>query len=211
MGRDQLGRGNGQTIGAAVDDEGAEAVVLVVGGAGEQHVGVGDAGVGDEAFDAVDHVVVAVAHGAGGDGRDVAAGVGLGDGEGANGLTIGHARQERLLLRLGAGQRHGIAAQALHGEHGVGERRAITEHGAQDAQVAQLDALAQPAVLRRHAGVEQLVARQAIDHVMGIVIVLEVGRVHPRLRAIAQGDVALLEESDHRPSNSGSRLATNAS
>ena len=197
MGRDQLGRRNGQTIGAAVDEEGGQPAVAIVGGAGEQHVRVGDAGVGDEALGAVEDVVVAVAHRARRDAADVAARLRLGDGERANGLTTGDARQERAPLRVAAGERHRVAAEPLHREHRVGERRAVAEHRAQDAQIAQLDALAQPAVRRRHARLEQAVARQLLDDAPWIVIVLEVARVDPRLRVVAQRHVPLLEEADH--------------
>ena len=64
---------------------------------------VGLVGAGDEALGAVDHVVVAVAHGGGAHAAGIGAGVGLGLRE-ADLLLAAQHRQEILLLQL-AGER----------------------------------------------------------------------------------------------------------
>src|SRR6267142_7202192 len=54
--------------------------------------------IGDEGFLARYHILVALAHGAGADTLQVAAGAGFGHRDGANGLARDHARQPYLLL-----------------------------------------------------------------------------------------------------------------
>ena len=84
--------------GAAVllDDEGGQATVLERGvgvGAGQQAEGVPGFGIGDEHLGAVDHVLLAVLHGAGLQGSDVAAAARLGESEAAADLAAGEARE----------------------------------------------------------------------------------------------------------------------
>ena len=96
-----------------LDDEGAGAAVLAVGG-GEDHVEVGDAGVGDPVLLAVDHPFVAVAHGAGPHRGRVRARLGLREREGRRPLAAGALRQEALLQLLGAEELDRQRAELLH-------------------------------------------------------------------------------------------------
>ena len=89
--------------GVHVDDEQREAVVARVRvGLGHEHDEVRAVAVGDVGLGAVDHPLVAVAHGARADALDVGAGVGLGDAEAGDLLALDRRHQVVLLLLLGA-------------------------------------------------------------------------------------------------------------
>ncbi|MNT14879.1 hypothetical protein D3C72_1499000 [compost metagenome] len=85
------------------------------------HVEVAVGAVGDPGLGAVDHVVVAVAHGAGAQGRDVRAGVGLGDGDRPHLLARDRGHQVGLLHRLGALLEDGARGDELLNDDGRGE------------------------------------------------------------------------------------------
>ena len=95
----------------AADDEAGEAVI----GLGEHGVDVGDAAVGDEALLAVEDETVTLVLGGRLDGRDVAAGLGLGQAErGELGvLLVAEPGQPLLLLLLGAGDLDGSGRQVV--------------------------------------------------------------------------------------------------
>jgi hypothetical protein len=83
---DALGDLEARRVG--VDDEGADAArTRCFAGAGEDHVEVGDAAVGDPGLFAVEDIVVAVGARARSHGADVGAGLGLGQREGGDGLA----------------------------------------------------------------------------------------------------------------------------
>ena len=83
----------------------------------EDCVEIREAGIRDERLRAIDNVTVAVAPRCCLERRNVRAGVGLGDGERGDGRARLDARQPAPLERLVAGERHGEAAESLHGEH----------------------------------------------------------------------------------------------
>ena len=90
-----------------LDQEARDAPPAGVGvGLGEDDVDVGDAGVGDPVLRPGQHVVVAVAHGAGPHGGHVAPGVGLGEAVARLDLACRHPRHVRLLELLGAPVQH---------------------------------------------------------------------------------------------------------
>ena len=141
--RDRHGDGRQlEARGVALDEEGGDA--LASEGrvrAGEDDVVVGDGDVGDERLLAVEHPRVAVAPGGGAQRGDVAAGLGLGEAEGADALAGEHARQAAAPLRLAPGEDERIRAQALHREDGVGERRDLAERLADEHERAHVDVL----------------------------------------------------------------------
>jgi len=75
---------------------------------------------------AVEHEVIAVADGARGHRRGVAAGRGLGQAVGEHRLALGHRRQVATLEVLGAGQQQGHRAELVHGRD---QRRGRTGPG----------------------------------------------------------------------------------
>ena len=99
---------------------------------------VGGGAVGDEHLGAVDHVVVAVAHGARADGRHVAAAAGLGDRDGGERLAAADGRQVLLLERLAARpvevrRRHVAVDADGHGERARARARALlVQHGGRE-------------------------------------------------------------------------------
>jgi hypothetical protein len=117
------------------DDEEREAVVAGVGvRLRHQHDAVRTVAVRDERLGAVDHVLVAVAHGAGLDARHVGAGVGLGDTETEDLLALDRRHDPFLLLLLGAegeDRRHrhvGVDGDAHAHPAGVGVADLLGEH-----------------------------------------------------------------------------------
>ena len=80
--------------------------------------------------------------------------MGLGQGEGGNGLAPGHGRQVAGLLLVGAAEGDGKAAQSLHDEVRVGLRRDPGQFLADDAQVHHPEAEA--AVVLGHGVAQQL-------------------------------------------------------
>ena len=97
--------------------EAGDALVAVVGGAGEHGVQVADAGVGDPALRAVDHPVVAVADGSRGHRGHVAAGIGLAEAVAGLAAPVADPRQHLGLQRLGAEVDHRQHAQLGDQEH----------------------------------------------------------------------------------------------
>ena len=161
------------------------------------------AGVGDEALRAVDDVAVAVAHGARRDGADVAAGLGLGDGEGADGLAVEprcgkqRAASARRCRRASPDSCRGPAWRTWC-------RRATSDSRAPRAR--RTDRAARRARAARHSA--------AGTHALQEPVSRQPARRPPARRrdrsrgrrrrptpggAIAQRDVPLLEEPDHRP------------
>ncbi|MNJ45829.1 hypothetical protein D3C77_409410 [compost metagenome] len=99
--------------------EQAQAIALVLdlfqrrGARQDQHL-FGDAGRGDEGLDPMQHVVVALAHGAGLELGGVQAGVGLGDHEAGAVLAGNQRRQHAQLLFLAAELDHRVQAENVH-------------------------------------------------------------------------------------------------
>ena len=98
---------HGEAVGRDLDDERAEAAMPGRFGIGDREDDdeVGDRAVADEPLRAIDDVVVAVADGARASGRDVRAGLGLGQGERDEVLAAGELREPAGLLVIGAGER----------------------------------------------------------------------------------------------------------
>ncbi len=96
-------------------------------GLGEDDVEVGDAGVGDEALAAVEHVLVAVAPRLGAHRRRVRARAGLGQRVRGQPLAARKLRQEALLLLVRPGQLDPERAELLHGEDQAGRRADLRE------------------------------------------------------------------------------------
>ena len=95
------------------------AAFAVLSFAGEHDVAVGDARVRDPALLARKPHAPAVAVGDRLHGRDVAARLGLGEGEGTDRLATDDSGQKLRREGLGAPEIHRVAAQALHHEGGV--------------------------------------------------------------------------------------------
>src|SRR5499427_7567327 len=133
-----------------VDDEAGNAAARALRAVGRDHGlhEIGVAGAGDEALDAVDQVVIALAHGGGAHAAGIGAGVGLGLRE-AGFLLSAQQRQQVLLLHL-ALQRvenaaHGWTGNALAtGRDGDGARELFPHHGAREGRHAAA------AIFRRH-------------------------------------------------------------
>ena len=102
-----------------LDHEGADAARALGRrvGLGEDDVEVGDPEVGDPVLGAVDHPLVAVAHGAGDHPAGVRAGLGLGERERGRPLARRAARQEALLELVGAEQLDRQRAELLDHQH----------------------------------------------------------------------------------------------
>ncbi len=106
----------GEALPALLHDEGGDAPGADVGGGdGENHVGVRHAAVGDKDLLAVEQPVVALVDGGGLGAARVGAGVGLGEAEGADLLTLGQGNQIFFLLLLGAEGEDGPGAQGHMG------------------------------------------------------------------------------------------------
>ena len=114
---------------------------------------IGQLAVGDEGLLAVDDQLVALAQRRGADRLQVAAGAGLGHGDGGDHLALGHARQPGALLLLAAVVEDvgrddvGVQAEAGRREHALGHL--LDHHGA----VEEVGAAA--AVLLGHVGEQQ--------------------------------------------------------
>jgi hypothetical protein len=155
--------GNRQPRRVGIDDEGGQtASAGRRTGAGEHHVEIGDAAVGNPGLGPVQHIVLAVAPRAAGDRRHVGPGIGLGQREGGNRIAAPDARQVGRSQRVAAGNRYGPAPQSLHGEGEVGEPAMEGEHLAQNADRAQIDS-GRARAARRH-GVGQPAGRPHFTH-----------------------------------------------
>ncbi len=99
--------------GVFFDDEGADAMMLLglPVGAGQNDIGFGVAAVGDKDLAAVDHPLIAVAHGGGLGPPGIGAGRVLGEAEGAELAPFGEGFEELLLLLLGAEEVDRVGAQ----------------------------------------------------------------------------------------------------
>ena len=124
-------------------DERADALGAVLGraGPGEDGVEVGDPGVGDEYLLAVDDVVIAVSSGGGRDGARIAAGALLGHRKGGNHRPGRDTRQQLELEDVAAGEGDGVGAQALEGEHCVGEATDGGQSLTDEAEAADIEGL----------------------------------------------------------------------
>ena len=91
---------------------------------------VGGVAVGDEDLAAVDHVVVALAAGAGADGFEVGAGAGLGHGDAGDQLAAGQPGQPALFLFLGAIVQDVVRGNGVHGHRAgdFGARQFVGHH-----------------------------------------------------------------------------------
>src|SRR5262249_10332592 len=133
-----------------VHDEAGNTAARALGAVGRDHElhEIGVAGAGDEALDAVDQVVIAVADGGRAHAAGVGAGVGLGLGE-AGVLPPAQKRQQVLLLHL-ALQRVEDAARGWTGNalaarrYGDGARELFPYHGTRE------DRHAAAAIFRRN-------------------------------------------------------------
>src|SRR6516165_236633 len=133
-----------------VDDEAGNAAARALRAVGRDHElhEIGVAGTGDEALDAVDQVVIAVAHGGGAHAAGIGPGVGLGLRE-AGLLLSAQQRQQVFLLHL-ALQRVENAARGWTGNalaarrDGDGARELFPHHGAREGRHAAA------AIVRRH-------------------------------------------------------------
>src|SRR5215831_12349402 len=133
-----------------VDDEAGNAAARALRAVGRDHElhEVGVAGGGDEALDAVDQVVIALAHGGGAHAAGIGAGVGLGLREA--GLLLSAQQRQQVLLLHPTLQRvenaaRGWAGNALAaGRYGDGARELFPYHGAREGRHAAA------AVFRRH-------------------------------------------------------------
>ena len=105
---------------SALVKEARDALVAVVGGAGEHRVEVADAGVGDPALRAVDHPVVAVADCACGHRGHVASGVGLAEAVARLAAAVADPRQHFGLQRIGSEVDHRQHAELGDQEHQAG-------------------------------------------------------------------------------------------
>jgi hypothetical protein len=149
------------------DDLGEAAVARLGVGDGQQTHPVRRGGVGDVDLGAVDHPLVAVAHGAGLDAGHVGPRVGLGDGDGAHHFAPDRGHQE-VLAQLVApelvegGRRHvGVHADP-HGDAGVVAGAELLEEdrgvGVVEAGAAPLRVVAEPEQVElAHPAVEGLV------------------------------------------------------
>ena len=79
-------------------------------------------------------------------GRDIGAGIGLGQGEGRDGFAAAHAREVSAFLRFAAEQGDGAAAQALHGKGEIRQPRMARQDLANQANGARVDSVADAAV-----------------------------------------------------------------
>ncbi|MCZ7678592.1 MAG: hypothetical protein M5U28_07405 [Sandaracinaceae bacterium] len=93
----------------------------------EDRVDVGHAGVRDEDLRAVEHVAVPLAARGRGDAREVRAGLRLREREGRDLLASHDGGQPALALRVVAERGDGVAAEALHGEGELEQRRGVAE------------------------------------------------------------------------------------
>ena len=109
-------------------------------GAGEEDAPLGPVGGRRPHLLAGDHPLVAVAHGAGGDGGQVGAGLGLGEQLAPHLVAPEHRREEPPLLLLGAvGEQRGPDHADGDGEHAVRHAEArllLVEDGALDRPAA---------------------------------------------------------------------------
>src|SRR5690606_30687428 len=142
---------HGQAGRAGRDDERGLAAGAELGvDGGDDDVHVGDAAVGGPGLDAVDDPVAVVVHGAGADGADVGAGVGLGGAEGAEldvVLVAEHLGQPRAELLGGA-----VAGQGGGGQAGADDRQG--DAGVAPDQLLEHDGHRQPARLEPLGGEE---------------------------------------------------------
>ena len=116
-------------------------------GAHHQHEQAREPAVGDEGLAAIDHVVIALLHGARADALEIGARAGLGHADGANELARGQARQPALLLIFRAVIEHVVRAHAVHAL-AEGADAAARELGVHHGLVAEVAAAA--AVFGRH-------------------------------------------------------------
>src|SRR6185295_15824689 len=112
---------------------------------------------------AVEHPAVAGVGGGGLDALGVAAGVGLGEGQGPQQLAAGHARQVSLLLLAAPPPLDGVGRHVVHGEQRAQGGAALGDLLGEQAVDDHVAAAA--AELRRYVGAEIAALAQAADDV----------------------------------------------
>ena len=221
MRRDHLDAlGDRQALGVGRHEEGGKALGAGrLAGAGEDHVEIGDAAVGDPGLLAVEDVAVAVARGGHVHVGDIGAGARLGQREGGDRLAGARLLQPLLLLRR-AEQADRAGAEPLHGEGEIGEPVMARQRLAGEAQRAHVERAGIGGIDRRR--LQPAVAAELCHQLAagGVDVVMrdrQVGRA-PCVQPLGEIAVAILEERPgeegavrHQfPSNTGLSLATKA-
>ncbi|MNJ44910.1 hypothetical protein D3C77_399830 [compost metagenome] len=98
----RLGAAEAGAVGFDQDQRDVLGALAGVAGLGDHHHDIAVAAVGNERLGAIEDIVITLEHGAGLDGLQVGAGIGLGHGHRANGLACRHLRQPGLLLQFTA-------------------------------------------------------------------------------------------------------------
>src|SRR5437667_278450 len=106
----------------------------------------------------------------GGERRDVRTRVGLGQRESCDRLASRGPPDVATLLLLGAGERHGTAAQSLHGEGEIGEAGVEGEHLAQHRQRAYVEARIFGRAVREEPRRAQILHQTAADGIRVFVV-----------------------------------------
>ena len=115
-----------EALGAFVDDEGGDALLLLRRvGERENDEDVSDGALGDEHLRAVEHPAVALAHGGGLEARGVGAAAGLGEAPRSQELGGGELRQVAALLVFVAEDANVAGAEAVVRGDGEGERAVV--------------------------------------------------------------------------------------
>ncbi len=196
-----------EAVAVGLDDDLTEAVVAAAGvrvGLAEHDEEVADRAVRDPHLVAVDHPLVAVLLGGGGDAGDVGAGVGLGDGRPHDGVAGGDGFEEALFLVLRAERHDGFGAEAGAGDTeadaGVGGEQFLDDDGGLHRRVAGA------AVLQGDAGAEQAgvggLVHDLVGELLGLVVLagdrfdLVLGEA---LHLVADGLLLVGESEVHAP------------
>jgi hypothetical protein len=148
--------------------------------AGEDHIEVGNAAVGNPGFLPVEHISVALEADFGGHGPHIGAGIRLGEGKCRDELALGHPGQVVALLLGRAVQGNGPGAQALHGEGEVGQAVVIGQGLADQADRGGVNGVEYPAESPPPDGVARPAALSQQPHQ------LAAGAVHVGLFASGQ-------------------------
>ncbi len=229
MRRDHLDAlGDAQARRLRVHHEGRKALgARRLAGSREHHVMVGDPGVGDPGLASVEHEMIAVAPRRHAQARHVRTALGLGKREGTDLPSLRHLPQIGGFDLGCPEERDRAAAEPLHSEGEIGETGVAREDVARDAERAHVQALGEPAVLRRHAGPKPArLAQEPHEHpasAVDVALVLLDVRAHHFFGPILEprGEVAMprLEEGPSEeaavghqlPSKTGLRFSTKAS
>ena len=152
-----LDRAEGKAGRVLRHDEGRDAFRPVGAGPHHGHVDVAVAGAGNELLGAVDHIVVAVAHGPRLQRRRIGAGARLGQAVAAQPFHRGQLRQETLPLFVAAEAVDHPAGHVVDGdegrEAGAGPRQRLEDqHGVEPAEAGAADIVARHRCRRSRAG-----------------------------------------------------------